>query len=54
VSLTEQPREGLREAEEHNGLHVGSLTCHLSVDPVLPGLRFQDLVGDDESCPAET
>jgi len=25
VSLTEELREGLREAEEHNGLHVGSL-----------------------------
>lgn len=55
MSLTEELREGLREAEEHNGLHVGSLTRRLSVDPVLlPGLRFQDLVGDDESRPAET
>ena len=42
MSLTEELREGLTEAEEHNGPHVGSLTRRLSVDPVLlPGCVFR-------------
>lgn len=42
MSLTEELREGLRAAEEHNGPHVGSLTRRLSVDPVLlPGCVFR-------------